>query len=87
MNGNRGGYPVAESDIRAFERDGAVCLRGRMRVDLDPDGLYAVVTDIRTEPRWSSETSWRLCSVWPSGGTTPAAPTSGEASKPCVAAR
>ncbi|MCB9676403.1 MAG: hypothetical protein H6737_14870 [Alphaproteobacteria bacterium] len=35
---------------------GALCLRGRMHVDTEPDVLFEVVSDIPSEPRWSSET-------------------------------
>jgi hypothetical protein len=35
---------------------GTLCLRGRMTIPTAPDALYDVVTDIATEPRWSSET-------------------------------
>jgi len=47
---------TGEVDVTQREVAGTRCLRGRMRIDADPDVLYAVVTDIRTEPSWSSET-------------------------------
>ena len=45
-------------ELRVSQRmiAGTRCLRGQMRVDADPDLLYAVVSDIATEPSWSSET-------------------------------